>query len=224
MSVAHFIEFSACIIFNVFAIFVYIFKSVPEIGNYKYLVISYSLAQSCYSSFIGSFVGFINFHFFYRYVIVCSKTLHGWLRGWRLALVSLSIVFTQFLWWISSLVSFYPTDYLDRQNEDLYFRIFQRPIAKQAYFASTLLQQLFIALVFQALLPTFFVNFPMALIFGFSFVNIEFSWAVYCAPFLFNIYPAIDPLLNILIIKDYRRGSYEILRNMNCKRRRSNRY
>lgn len=65
-------------------------------------------------------------------------------------------------------------------------------------------KQLFYALVVQTAIPLFLMHIPITVYFGCPMLNIDFDYASEFMVDMITIYPAIDPLPNFFIIKNYR--------------------
>uniref|UniRef100_A0A1I7U984 7TM_GPCR_Srx domain-containing protein n=1 Tax=Caenorhabditis tropicalis TaxID=1561998 RepID=A0A1I7U984_9PELO len=71
--------------------------------------------------------------------------------------------------------------------------------------------QLFRALVFQTLIPLTIMYLPLFVLFIFPMFNINVGFAHYVSISI-SLYPALDALPNLLLIRDYRDSLYNILR------------
>ncbi|CAO4379775.1 unnamed protein product [Caenorhabditis nigoni] len=71
--------------------------------------------------------------------------------------------------------------------------------------------QLFRALVFQTLIPLIIMYLPLFVLFIFPMFNIDLGFAHYVSISI-SLYPALDALPNLLFIRDYRDGLYNILK------------
>ncbi|CAO4380581.1 unnamed protein product [Caenorhabditis nigoni] len=85
-------------------------------------------------------------------------------------------------------------------------------MTNQSEASKSLQVQLFYALIVQAAIPCFLLYLPAATLFTCPMVNINLNLKYPFMGVTIAIYPAIDPLPNILIIKSYRQGCIEILK------------
>ncbi|CAI2355310.1 unnamed protein product [Caenorhabditis sp. 36 PRJEB53466] len=89
----------------------------------------------------------------------------------------------------------------------------------QSELMRSLQTQLFYALLVQSAIPIVLMYMPAAMVFVFPMLNIELGLKNPFIGITIAIYPAIDPLPTILIIKSYRRGCSEVLRSVMCRSR-----
>uniref|UniRef100_A0A1I7V0A7 G_PROTEIN_RECEP_F1_2 domain-containing protein n=1 Tax=Caenorhabditis tropicalis TaxID=1561998 RepID=A0A1I7V0A7_9PELO len=71
--------------------------------------------------------------------------------------------------------------------------------------------QLFNALLIQTLIPAVLMYFPVSVMFIFTFLNIDLGKMSGIATITIAVYPAIDPLPNIIIIRHYRQAVWEFI-------------
>ncbi|CAL2045808.1 unnamed protein product [Caenorhabditis brenneri] len=84
----------------------------------------------------------------------------------------------------------------------------------------SLQKQLFNALIVQSAIPLFLMYMPAGMVFVFPMLNTELNLKYPFIGITIAVYPAIDPLPTILIIKSYRRGCSELFRKLTCRRRK----
>uniref|UniRef100_A0A1I7U9F7 Serpentine receptor class r-10 n=1 Tax=Caenorhabditis tropicalis TaxID=1561998 RepID=A0A1I7U9F7_9PELO len=84
----------------------------------------------------------------------------------------------------------------------------------------SLQKQLFNALMIQTAIPLFLMYLPASMVFVFPMLNTELNLKYPFIGITIAIYPAIDPLPTMLIIKSYRRGICEVFRKLTCRRRK----
>ncbi|UMM36750.1 hypothetical protein L5515_008772 [Caenorhabditis briggsae] len=87
-------------------------------------------------------------------------------------------------------------------------------MTNQSEASKSLQVQLFYALIVQAAIPCFLLYMPAATLFTCPMLNINLNLKYPFMGITIAIYPAIDPLPTILIIKSYRQGCVEILKSM----------
>ncbi|PIC28378.1 hypothetical protein B9Z55_020319 [Caenorhabditis nigoni] len=85
-------------------------------------------------------------------------------------------------------------------------------MTNQSEASKSLQVQLFYALIVQAAIPCFLLYLPAATLFTCPMLNNNLNLKYPFMGVTIAIYPAIDPLPNILIIKSYRKGCIDILK------------
>lgn len=78
----------------------------------------------------------------------------------------------------------------------------------------SLQKQLFYALVVQSAIPSVLMYFPISMAFIFPMLNIELNLKYPFIGLTIAVYPAIDPLPSLLIIRSYREGCNDIFRKL----------
>ncbi|CAI5452827.1 unnamed protein product [Caenorhabditis angaria] len=73
-------------------------------------------------------------------------------------------------------------------------------------------QQLFRALIIQTFIPLIPMYIPISILFTFPMIGYDIGQIGLIVPFTIALYPAIDPLPNMLIIKNYRTAVIQIFR------------
>ncbi|UMM26157.1 hypothetical protein L5515_009981 [Caenorhabditis briggsae] len=91
----------------------------------------------------------------------------------------------------------------------------QLSIASNA--ANNLQVQLFYALVMQTAIPLFLMHMPITVYFLCPMLDLDFDFASSFVASTIALYPAIDPLPNILIIKNYRNATIQLFRSLLCR-------
>lgn len=74
--------------------------------------------------------------------------------------------------------------------------------------ANFLQSQLFYALVVQTLIPVLLMHIPVSIVFAFTFLDINIGMLSGVLSMTIALYPAIDPLPNLFIIKNYRQAIF----------------
>ncbi|UMM33277.1 hypothetical protein L5515_006817 [Caenorhabditis briggsae] len=69
----------------------------------------------------------------------------------------------------------------------------------------SLQRQLFYALVIQTLVPLILMHIPAAIMFAFVFLNIDLGVYSAIVSMTIALYPAVDPIPTMVIVKNYRR-------------------
>lgn len=69
-------------------------------------------------------------------------------------------------------------------------------------------KQLFHALVTQTLVPIFLVHIPTAVLLLFAFLNIDLGRKSVIVSIMVALYPSLEPLPNLLIVKPYREAIF----------------
>ncbi|UMM36596.1 hypothetical protein L5515_008688 [Caenorhabditis briggsae] len=82
--------------------------------------------------------------------------------------------------------------------------------------SKSLQKQLLQALVIQTAIPFILMYIPAGMIFLFPMLNVELNLKYPVVTHAVAIYPAIDPLPTIFIIKMYRRGCIEWIKKLTC--------
>uniref|UniRef100_A0A1I7V0B4 G_PROTEIN_RECEP_F1_2 domain-containing protein n=1 Tax=Caenorhabditis tropicalis TaxID=1561998 RepID=A0A1I7V0B4_9PELO len=86
------------------------------------------------------------------------------------------------------------------------------PTSSQSSHLKTLQTQLFYALIFQTLIPVILMHTPAFFIFIATFLDCSFELLGQIPSITIVLYPAIDPLPNIFIIRNYRIATLNYLR------------
>uniref|UniRef100_A0A1I7U9F4 Seven TM Receptor n=1 Tax=Caenorhabditis tropicalis TaxID=1561998 RepID=A0A1I7U9F4_9PELO len=85
-------------------------------------------------------------------------------------------------------------------------------LATQSQASKSLQSQLFYALIVQAVIPCFLMYLPASSIFTCPMLNYDPEFKYPFVAITIAIYPAIDPLPTIIIIKSYRKGFFELFK------------
>lgn len=83
---------------------------------------------------------------------------------------------------------------------------------------NNLQKQLFYALCFQTLIPLVLMHFPITIFFLGPMLTLDTDFTTTIAFHTIIIYPAVDPLPNFVIIKNYREAVLNMFRWMFCGR------
>ena len=83
----------------------------------------------------------------------------------------------------------------------------------------SLQKQLFHALLVQSAIPLFLMYIPAGMVFVFPMLNTELGLKYPFIGITIAVYPAIDPLPTMLIIRSYRRGCVDLFRKLTFRRR-----
>ncbi|KAF1750386.1 hypothetical protein GCK72_016935 [Caenorhabditis remanei] len=83
----------------------------------------------------------------------------------------------------------------------------------------SLQKQLFHALIVQSAIPLFLMYIPAGMVFVFPMLNTELGLKYPFIGITIAVYPAIDPLPTMLIIRSYRRGCVDLFRKFTFRRR-----
>ncbi|ULT90978.1 hypothetical protein L3Y34_008931 [Caenorhabditis briggsae] len=82
----------------------------------------------------------------------------------------------------------------------------------------SLQKQLFNALLIQSAIPLFLMYLPAGMVFIFPMLNTEINLKYPFIGLTIAVYPAIDPLPTMIIIRSYRRGCWELFRAITCRK------
>lgn len=89
-------------------------------------------------------------------------------------------------------------------------------VSSQSQATKTLQVQLFYSLIFQTAIPCIFMYLPTSAMFIIPMLDLGYDIRFPLLSMTIAIYPAIDPLPTIFIIKSYRRGLTDVFR---CRKR-----
>ncbi|ULT87137.1 hypothetical protein L3Y34_006726 [Caenorhabditis briggsae] len=169
---------------------------VPSIVSMA-LVIAYCVTFGMCMAILAS-------HFMYRYSVTDSTFHHCYLSGKKYYLLFMA-PFVYAIWWTSALLYGYsPNAESDEYLKARFLDTFDLRLDQISY------KQIFNALVIQTIIPVVLMYLLILVFFLCPMINVNLGYSSRFVSDMVALYPVIDPLPNMFIIKTYRKGIIDV--------------